>query len=125
MANYLVENINPTCGEIITTCKRYDKAMERQCTSVIVGNAHTVSAGRSCVLTQKGQSAAHCWIITKNDKEKAHLKRAGRNRDPQKPLRESQCKQPLRKPSQGRGHCNVCGAEGHRAFECPERADFK
>ena len=38
------------------------------------------------------------------------LKRAGRSRDPKKPQRKLQRKQ----PSRGRGPCYVCGAEGQR-----------
>ena len=73
---------------------------------------------------KKGHSAAHCWI-KKKDQEKAQLKRAGRSRDPKKTQREPLRKSTLQNYPRRRGPCYVSGAEGHRAFECTERADLK
>ena len=99
--------------------------MEQQRVNFVVGEARTVSE-KAVVCSypecgKKGHSAAHCWI-KKKDQEKAQL---GRCRDPKKTQRE-----PLRKSTpqiypRRRGPCCVCGAEGHRAFECTERADLK
>ena len=72
----------------------------------------------------KRHSSAHCGIKTK-DQDKAQLQRAGRSSDPKKTQRELLRKLSILKSSRGRSPCYVCGAEGHRAYECTERADFK
>ena len=119
---------DPTYAEIVTTCKRYDKAMEQQRVNFVVGEAHRVSE-KAVVCSypkcgKKGHSAAHCWI-KKKGQEKAQLKRTGRSRNPKKTQREPLRKSTPQKYPRRRGPCYVCGAEGHRAFECTERADLK
>ena len=127
MANYFLK-ADPTYAEIVTTCKRYDKAMEQQRVNFVVGEAHRVSE-KAVVCSypkcgKKGHSAAHCWI-KKKGQEKAQLKRTGRSRNPKKTQREPLRKSTPQKYPRRRGPCYVCGAEGHRAFECTERADLK
>ena len=77
-------------AEIVTTCKRYAKAMEQQRASFIVGEAHTVlkkavvCSYHKC--SKKGHSVAHCWI-KKQDQEMAQLKASGKG---QRPLEDSE-----------------------------------
>ena len=70
-------------------------------------------------------SLCRALLDKEEDQEKAQLKRAGRSRNPKKTQREPLRKPSLQKSPRGRGPCYVCGAEGHCAFECTERADLK
>ena len=115
---------NPSYADIVSTCKRYDKAMEQQRINLVVGEAHTVSEKVVCSYPRcgkPGHTAAHCWK-RKRHQQIEQLKRAGRSGDPQKPRKESKNKFPKGR-SERKGTCFVCGIVGHRAFECPDRVE--
>ena len=113
-----------TPADIVSTCKRYDTAMEQQRINLAVGEVHTVlekveyfylKCGKPCL------TAAHCWK-RKRYQQIEQLKRAGKCRDPQKSRKESKNKSLKSRPEQ-KGVCFVCGTVGHRALECPDRVE--
>ena len=115
---------NPSYADIVSTCKRYDKAMEQQRINLVVGEAHTVSEKVVCShprCGKPGHTAAHCWK-RKRYQQIEQLKRAGRSGGPQKPRKESKNKFSKSRPER-KGTCFVCGTVGHRAFECPDRVE--
>ena len=92
LTNYIWLTISlATYAEIVTTCKRYDKAMEQQRVSFVVGEARTVSEKPvMCSYPkcgEKGHSAAHCWI-KKKDQKKAQLKQRSKE-DPERATEET------------------------------------
>ena len=121
---------NPSYEAITSTCKRYDKAMEKT-------NKLKSAAGEEVNMADDdkktkcsypkcgkiGHSQAQCWM-KKKDQKVAQLKRSDRSEEKNGEKRKKH-KGKESRGGGGGGNCFVCGDPDHKAYECPKRAEAK